>query len=95
MYIKVNSKEEVKKAIESLEELGMVPSKFGADKDDDVRGVATFMYRANNGHCEKKYILLTSSMMVDNPHSSWTTSRKEMKSLDDMLSAVKEFLSRK
>ncbi len=94
MYIKVNSKEEVKKAVEALEALGLVPSQFGAGKDDDIRGVATFMYRAGDGHREKKYILLTSSMMVDNPHSSWITSRKKMDSLDDMVSAVKEFLSR-
>lgn len=95
MYIEVNSKAEVKKAVEALEALGLVPSQFGADKDDDVRGVATFLYRADNGHCEKKYILLTSSMMVDEPHFSWTAARKRMDSLEDMLSAVKEFLLRK
>ena len=95
MYIEVNNKAEVKKAVEALEALGLVPSQYGADKDDDVRGVATYLYRADNGHCEKKYILLTSSMMVDDPRFSWIAARKRMDSFEDMLSAAIEFLLRK
>lgn len=89
MYYKVSNREEAERAVNALKELGFTISEYGAQEiTDEVKGVATFIapYELT---IEKKYILLYGHMMCPNPHVSWITARKEVKSVDELVEGAK------
>lgn len=92
MYCKVSNKEEAEKAVNALKELGFTISKYGAQEiTDEVKGVATFI-APDELSIEKTYILLYDHMMCTNPHTSWITARKEVKSVDELVEGAKAVL---
>ena len=78
------TKKEVDKIINFLEESGYKNSKYGPAKQDAI-GVCT-------ATLTQQYTYLSQDMCSENPHTSWTCSRKEYVTLDDFENAVKRQL---
>ena len=82
MFIRISSPEEIKNIVEPLEKLGFEKSKFSVD-EGITKGVATFITPD-----DKLYIFLSENMMTNNECSSWICHRKEVHSVEELLTEI-------